>query len=170
MFRVLSDHLLEKGPTFKQPMETWLNGKTGQFKVLSTDKGKDGVVSKEIKIPDDLANGIIYVVAKNIDPQAASTTVSLLVATPNPRIIKLKITPGGERGFAIGDLHRTALHYVIKFDLGGVTGVVAPVIGKQPADMDIWIAAAKIPTFLMSRGQFFEGGPIWTITLTAPRW
>lgn len=170
VFRVLSDHLIEKGPSFKQPMETWLNGRTGEFRTLTTDNGKDKLDSKKIKIPNDLANGIIYVVAKNIDPEAPSTTVSLLVATPKPRIIKLKFTPGGERGFTIGDLHRMALHYVIKFDLGGVTGVVAPVIGKQPADMDIWIASAGIPTFLMSRGQFFEGGPIWTITLTTPRW
>src|SRR5690348_10106551 len=170
VFRVLSDHLVEKGPSFKQPIETWINGRTGEFKALTTDKGKDKVVSKRIKLPNDLANGIIYVVLKNIDPEAPSTKVSLLVGTPDPRIVKLIITHQGERRFAIGDLRRVALHYVIKFDLGGVTGVVAPVIGKQPADMDIWIASDEIPTFLMSRGQLFEGGPIWTITLTTPQW
>ena len=170
VFRVLSDHLIEKGPSFKQPMETWVNGKTGEFRALTTDKGKDKVVSKKMKLPNDLANGIIYVAVKNIDPEAPSTKVSMLVGTPNPRIVKLIITPQGERGFAIGDLRRMARHYVIKFDLGGVTGVVAPVIGKQPADLDIWIASEGIPTFLMSRGQLFEGGPIWTITLTTPQW
>lgn len=170
VFRVLSDHLIEKGPSFKQPMETWINGRTGEFKALTTDNGKDKVVSKKIKLPNDLANGIIYVVLKNIDPEAPSTKVSLLVGTPNPRIVKLNITHQGGREFAIGDLRRVALHYVIKFDLGGVTGVVAPVIGKQPADLDIWIASEGIPTFLMSRGQLFEGGPIWTITLTTPEW
>lgn len=170
VFRVLSDHLIEKGASFKQPMETWINGRTGEFKALTTDKGKESSVSKKMKLPNDLANGIIYVVLKNIDPEAPSTKVSLLVGTPKPRIVKLNITHQGERGFAIGDLRRVALHYVIKFDLGGVTGVVAPVIGKQPADMDIWIASEGIPTFLMSRGQLFEDGPIWTITLTTPEW
>src|SRR5215469_9335677 len=170
VFRVLSDHLIEKGSSFKQPMETWLNARTGGFKALTTDQGKDSVVSKKIKIPRDLANGIIYVVVKNVDPKAPSTTVSILVGTPKPRMVKLVIRPQGEQRFEIGELHRTALHYVIEFDLGGVAGVLAPVLGKQPAKMDIWIASEGMPTFLMSRGQLFEDGPIWTIALTTPHW
>jgi hypothetical protein len=169
VFRVLSDHLIEKGATFKQPMETWIDTKTGEFKARTFDKGKESLVSKKIKIPRDLANGIIYVVVKNIDPQVPSTTVSMLVGTPKPRIVKLDITPQGEQSFTVGDLYKTALHYVIKFDLGGIAGVIAPVIGKQPANTDIWIAADGMPTFLMSRGQLFEDGPIWTIALTTPR-
>jgi hypothetical protein len=170
VFRVLSDHLIEKGSSFKTPMETWVNAETGEFKAVTTSKGKDASISKKIRIPSDLANGIIYVVAKNVDPRALSTTVSMLVATPKPRMIKLVIRREGERTFEIGDLRKTALHYVIKFDLGGVAGVVAPLIGKQPANMDIWIASDGMPTFLMSRGEFFEGGPIWTVTLTTPHW
>lgn len=170
VFRVLRDHLVEKGPSFKQPMESWINATTGEFKARTSDKGKAKFVSQKIKVPNDLANGIVYVVAKNIDPKAPSTTVSMLVAMPKPRIIKLRIKLEGEQKFEIGDERKTAFHYVIKFELGGVAGVVAPVIGKQPANMDIWIASAGMPTFLMSRGEFFEGGPIWTLTLTTPRW
>jgi len=170
VFRVLSDHLIEKGSSFEQPMETWVNTKTGEFKAHTVDKGKDSFVSKIIEVPDDLANGIIYVVAKNIDPKASSTTVSFLVGTPKPRIMKLVITPQSEQRFVIGDLKKTALHYTIKFDLVGVTGLVARVTGKQPTNMDIWIASDGMPTFLMSRGQLFEGGPIWTIALATPRW
>jgi hypothetical protein len=170
VFRVLTDHLIEKGSSFKQPMETWVNAKTGEFKARTTDKGKDDFVSKKLKIPADLANGIVYVVLKNIDPKTPSTTVSLLVGTPEPHMIKLVITPQGQQAFTIGDLHKAAIHYVIKFDLGGVTGVIAPLIGKQPANLDIWIASDGMPTFLMSRGEFFEGGPIWTVALTTPRW
>src|SRR5438105_3031048 len=29
--RLLNDHLLEKGPSFKRPMETWLDTTTGEF-------------------------------------------------------------------------------------------------------------------------------------------
>lgn len=168
VFRMLSDHLVEKGPSFKQPIETWVDARAGEFTARTTDKGKDSFVSKKIKIPDDLANGIIYVVAKNVDPKAPSTTVSMLVATPKPHIVKLLIRPQSGQGFEVGDLHRTAVHYVIKIELGGIAGVVAPVIGKRPANMDIWIASDGIPTFLMSKSQFFEGGPMWTITLTTP--
>lgn len=170
VFRVVSDHLIEKGPTFKQPMETWINTKTGQFKAITTDKGKETVVTKQLKMPADLANGIIYVVIKNIDPKAQSTTVSMLVGTPQPRIVKLVITDqdGGE--FEVGNVRRKAIHYVIKFDLGGVASVVAPIIGKQPANTEIWVSSDEIPTFLKWQGQLFEDGPIWIMELTTAHW
>src|SRR5205085_11808514 len=37
-FRLLSDHLLEKGPSFKHPMETLVDASTGQVTVRYTDK------------------------------------------------------------------------------------------------------------------------------------
>jgi hypothetical protein len=170
VFRVLSDHLVEKGASFKQPMETWLNANTGTFKAVTTKDGKEELVSKKVKIPADLANGIIYVVIKNIDPKAPSTSVSMLTGTTKPSFVKLVITPQKEENFTIDDLRRTALHYTIKFDLKGVAGVVAPLIGKQPPDIDIWVASDGMPTFLRSRGPLYDGGPIWTITLTTPHW
>lgn len=170
VFRVVSDHVIEKGPTFKQPMESWVDAKTGEYRAIATDKGKESSITQKLKMPADLANGIIYVILKNIDPKAASTTVSMLVGTPKPRIVKLIISPQSERGFAVGDLHRMAIHYVVKFDLGGVAGVVAPIIGRQPANTEIWIGSDDIPTFLMWKGQLFEDGPIWTIELINARW
>lgn len=171
VFRVVSDHLIEKGPAFKQPMETWVNTKTGEFKAITTDnKGKESVVTEKVNMPADLANGIIYVVIKNVDPKAQSTSVSMLVGTPKPRIVKLIVSDQDGGTFQVGDLHRTALHYVIKFDLGGVAGVVAPVIGKQPVNTEIWVSSDQIPTFLKWKGQLFEDGPIWTIELITARW
>lgn len=169
VFRVVSDHLIEKGPAFKQAMETWVNTRTGEFKAVTTDKGKETVVTKKLKMPADLANGIIYVVIKNVDPKA-SATVSMVVGTPKPRIVKLLISHEDGGAFEVGDMHRTAIHYVIKFDLGGVAGVVAPMIGKQPANTEIWISSEDVPTFLKWKGQLFEDGPIWTIELVTARW
>ena len=63
-----------------------------------------------------------------------------------------------------------ATHYVIKVDIGGVTGVVAKVIGKQPTPTDVWIAAGNAPIFLKSEGQLYEDGPIWRIELASPIW
>lgn len=170
VFRVLSDHLIEKGPSFKQPMETWVDAKTGQFKARTFDKGKPQYVSQKLKIPADLANGIIYVVLKNISPKTPTTTVSMVVGMPKPRIVKLVITPQGEEPYFIDGSARKAIHYVMKIDIGGVAGVVAPIVGKQPADTNIWIAADVVPTFLKSQGPLYDQGPIWTIELTIPRW
>lgn len=170
VFRVLSDHSIEKGPSFKQPMETWVDAKTGQFKARTFDKNKPQFISQKLKTPADLANGIIYVVLKNISPKTPTTTVSMVVGTPKPRIVKLIITPEDEEPFFIDGSRREAIHYVMKVDIGGVAGVVAPIIGKQPADTNIWIAAESVPTFLKSQGPLYDGGPIWTIELTIPHW
>lgn len=169
VFRVLSDHLIEKGPSFKEPMETWVDAKTGEFKAQSFEKGKEKVVSQKLKLPHDIANGILYVVAKNIDPKTG-TTVSMVVGTPKPRVVKMIFTSDGGEQFLVGSMKRPAIHYLIKVDLGGVAGVVAPLVGKQPADTDLWIAADSIPTFLKSQGPLYDGGPIWTIELIVPRW
>lgn len=170
VFRVLSDHLIEKGPSFKQPMETWVDTKTGEFKATSFGKDKDKFVSQKLKLPRDIANGILYVIAKNIEPKAAGTTVSMVVGTPKPRVVKMVFTSQGEEEYLLDGISRKAIHYVIKVDLGGVTGVVAPLIGKQPANTDLWIAADTVPTFLKMQGALYDGGPIWTIELTLPRW
>jgi hypothetical protein len=170
VFRVVSDHLIEKGPSFKQPMETWVDTKTGEFRARSFEKGKDKVISQTLKLPGDIANGIAYVIAKNIDPNAASTTVSMVVGTPKPRVVKMIFSLDSRGRFAIGGINRQAIHYVIKIDLGGVAGVVAPVIGKQPASTDLWISADPVPTILKMRGPLYDGGPIWTIEPTLPRW
>lgn len=170
IFRVLSDHLIEKGPSFKQPMETWVDTKTGEFRAQSFEKGDDKVVSQRLRLPRDIANGILYVVAKNIDPKTASSTVSMVVGTPKPRVVKMIFTSDGPEGFLIGNVRRPAIHYVIKVDLGGVAGVVAPLVGKQPANTDLWIAGGGVPTFLKSQGPLYDGGPIWTIELALPRW
>lgn len=170
VFRVLSDHLIEKGPSFKQPMETWVNAETGQFKARTFDKDKPQYISQKLKIPADLANGIIYVVLKNISPKTPTTTVSMVVGMPKPRIVKLVITPQVDGPYFIDGSRRKAIHYLVKIDIGGVAGVVAPIIGKQPADTNVWIAADVVPTFLKSQGPLYDGGPIWNIELTIPRW
>lgn len=167
VFRVLSDHLIEKGPSFKEPMETWVDTKTGEFKAQSFEKGKDKAVSQKLKLPRDVANGILYVVAKNIDPKA-TTTVSMVVGTPKARVVKMVFSAEGEEEYLNGGMKRKAIHYVIKVDVGGVAGVVAPLVGKQPSNTDLWIAADSVPTFLKMQGALYDGGPIWTIELTVP--
>jgi hypothetical protein len=58
-FRVVSDHLLQKGPAFKHPMDVSIEGVTGRVTVRYTDDdGKEKSVSERLKLPPDLANGI----------------------------------------------------------------------------------------------------------------
>lgn len=171
-FQLISDHLIEKGPSFKEQSEQWLDIPKREFKARTIDEhGKSKYVEKhKMKLPDDVMNGLIYLVIKNIEPTAKSTTVSMIVGSPTPRVVKLIITPRTEGTFLIGTSKRKQLHYVIHIDITGVAGVVAPIIGKQPPDEQMWIAAGEVPTFLKERGELYNGGPIWTIELAGPHW
>ena len=41
VFQVLSDHTLQTGPAFKDPMEVWIDCRSGQVKVRDMKPGKD---------------------------------------------------------------------------------------------------------------------------------
>jgi len=41
-------------------------------------------------------------------------------------------------------------------------------VGKQPSDIHVWVLGGEAPAFVREEGQFYEGGPIWRIELTAP--
>ena len=68
---------------------------------------------------------------KNILPDTPRTTVSMVAATPKPRLVKLLITPAGEEPFAIGGTTRKAMHYMVKVEIGGVAGALAPPRGQN---------------------------------------
>jgi hypothetical protein len=169
-FRLISDHHVQKGPTFPHPMDVLIDASTGQVTVHSTDHGKDKIVTDHLDLQPDLANGLLFTLLKNIQPDVTETKVSYVAATPKPRLVKLSIKPEREDAFrTAGDLHK-AINYDVKIELGGVAGVVAPLIGKQPKDIHIWILGGKAPTFVRMEGQLYEGGPVWTVELTSPVW
>ena len=90
-FRLLSDHVLRKGPIFKRPLETTIDATSGQVTVRYTDDGKEKVLTERLEPPPDVANGILFTLLKNIQRSAPRTTVSYVAATPNPRLVNLEI-------------------------------------------------------------------------------
>jgi hypothetical protein len=57
---------------------------------------------------------------------------------------------------------------VLKVKLGGLSGVVAPLVGKKPPPMNVWILGGAAPTFIRFRGTLYQGGPIRLIERAAP--
>jgi len=170
-FRLLSDHLVQKGPAFKRPLETSLDATTSQVTSRYTDDdGKEKIVTERLKLPPDLANGMIPILLNNILPNALTTTVSMVAATPKPRLVKLAITPAGEEPFSVGGSSRKATRYVVKVEIGGAAGLLAPIVGQQPPDTNVWILGGEAPAFLKSEGPLYDGGPIWRIELASPVW
>jgi hypothetical protein len=170
-FRLVSDHQVQKGPAFKQPMDVLVDGLTGQVTVHYTDdSGKEKTVTERLKLPANVSNGMILTLLKNIRPDVPLTTLSMAAAAPKPRLVKLLISPEGEDSFSAGGLTHKATRYVVKVDIGGVAGVVAPLVGKQPQDTHVWMLGGDAPSFVKSEGPLYPGGPIWRIELTSPDW
>jgi hypothetical protein len=169
IFRLVSYHLLQKGPTFQYPMEISIDSSSGQVTVRYTDDGKEKVATDRLQLPSDLANGMIFTILKNVRPDVP-TTVSMVAATPKPRLVKLEISPTGEEPFSVGGSQHTAMHYVLKVKIGGVAGAIAPLLGKQPSDIHVWVLGGDAPAFVKSEGPLYFGGPGWRIELTSPVW
>jgi len=168
-FRVISDHMVQKGPTFKHPLEMTIDAKSGQVTVVHTnDKGEQKTESEHMNLPADLANGMIPVLLKNLTPAEQSVTESMVVATPKPMLIKLQIHAEGEDSFTAGSIGHKAMRYNVHVDIGGVKGVVANLIGKEPPDTRVWILQGECPSFVRAVGSIFEGGPIWRTELVSP--
>jgi hypothetical protein len=169
-FRLLSYRLVQKGPTFKRQTDLTLNAATGQVTVRYSDDGKEKVVTDQLKLPEELANGIVSTLVSALDPKTPKTTLALVASTPKPRLVKLGIYPDGDDSFSAGGQMLKATRYVVKVEIGGVTGAIAPIVGKQPPDTHIWVLGGKAPVFLKSEGPLFEDGPIWRIELASPVW
>jgi len=92
------------------------------------------------------------------------------LATPKPLVVKLVITKRGEDNYSLVGSPRKAIHYEIKIELGGVAGIVAPLIGKEPPNIEIWAVRGLAPTFVREQGPIYPDGPIMTIQLASPAW
>ena len=168
-FRVLSDHLVQRGPSFKQPMETSIDASSGQVTVRYKDQeGGEKILKERRDLPPDIANGLLFTLVKHIQPNVPQTTVSMVATTPKPRLVKLEIVPEGEKAIASGNTKHETVRYVVKVKIGGVAGLVAPLLGKQPPDTHVWVLTGNAPAFVKFEGPIYDGGPIWRIELATP--
>ena len=84
------------------------------------------------------------------------------------RLVKLEILPEGEKAIASGNTKHETVRYVVKVKIGGVAGLVAPLLGKQPPDTHVWVLTGNAPAFVKFEGPIYEGGPIGRIELATP--
>ena len=169
-FQLISDHLIQKGPSFPQALEMTVVRASGRVTVRYADDGEQKVADERLELPMDLANGLIPTLLKNVMPGPSSTKVSMVAATPKPRLVKLAVTNVGEEPFSTGGSTRTATHYVVKVEIGGVSGLIAPLVGKQPPDSHVWILQGEAPAFVKGELQLFPEGPTWRLELLSPVW
>lgn len=170
-FQLISNHHIQKGPSFPHPMDLMIDAHSGQVTVHTTGKdGKDEVQNSHMNLPPDLANGMVPIVVENVPPDTPETTVPMLVLSPKPRVVKLVISPRGEEPFSVAGATHKATHYEIKIEIGGVIGMVAPLVGKAPPNIQIWIVGGQAPVFVKEQGPTYADGPVMTIQLASPTW
>lgn len=169
-FQLVSDHLIQKGPSFPQPLDVTVTRANGRVIVRYAEDGVQKIEDERLKLPVDLANGLILTLLKNVGPAASPMKVSMVATTPKPRLVKLAVTSAGEEPFTIGTSTRRATHYVVKVEIGGVSGLLAPLLGKQPPDTHVWILGGDAPAFVRFEGALYRDGPMWRIELTSPAW
>jgi hypothetical protein len=169
-FRLISDHHIQKGPSFPHPSNVSINASTGQVTVRYQDKDREKVETDHLDLPPDLANGILLNLLKNISPDTKETKVSYVGGAPKPRLVHLSITPDGEETFSVAGARHKATLFRVKVEIGGIAGMIAPLIGKQPADTKVWVVHEGAPAFVRADEALYVGGPIWSIQMTGPEW
>jgi len=170
-FRLVSDHLIQRGPSFPRALDVTIDRASGRVEVRSREKEEtEKVYSERLELPPDLSNGLAFILLKNIAPAAGRRELPMVAATPKPRLVNLVVTSAGEDRLSVGGSQRKATHFIVKIEIGGIAGVVAPLIGKQPPDTHVWILEGEAPAFVRSEGPLSMDGPIWRIELVSPVW
>jgi hypothetical protein len=165
VFRLISDHHIQRGPAFPQPLDMLIDAATGQI----TTHDRDGKVAVDhLDLSPDICNGLPLTLLLNLDPAAPPTRLPMVAPTSKPRLIHIVIASEGDDPVSIGGIRHRATNYRIKAEIGGISGVVAPLIGKQPSDVHVWILGGEAPAFVKQEAQFYEGGPIWRVELISP--
>lgn len=166
--RLVSDHHVQKGPSFPTPFDVTIDVPGAEVKWVETKDGHTINDHKHMDLPKDLANGLTPLVMENIRLSAPETRVSYLVNDPKPRVVTVSIKPDGKQEFVIAGVAFPVNRYALHIEIGGFAGMIAPLIGKQPPDIHDWIISGEVPSFVKMEGPLYAGGPIWTVEGTMP--
>jgi hypothetical protein len=168
--RLVSDHHVQKGPSFPKPMDMTIDMGKQMVTWHEEKDGRDEVKTDHMKLPASLCNGLLPQIVQNMPRGVQELKMGYIAATPKPRVVTLNVHRDGLDKFNLAGAGRQAAKYRVHVELGGIAGVVAPIIGKEPPDMYIWAVEGDVPTFLRLNGFLFEGGPIWNLELSSPTW
>ena len=170
VFAMQTYRLVQRGPVFAEDTEVSL-ARSGKYRVLT--RGKDGkeevLEGKLASLPADTYNGMVLTIAKNL-AKGAGETVHMVAFTPAPRLVQLEVVPAEEHKVLVGELEKSATHYVFKPRPGAWLTMLATVLGRMPADSHAWIVTEELPAFVRFEGPLHPAGPVWRIELASPRW
>ncbi|HEY6986773.1 MAG TPA: hypothetical protein VH369_00235, partial [Bryobacteraceae bacterium] len=102
VFQLVSDHHIQKGPSFPDPLDLSINVPARRVSWREIKHGKAERHTEHMDLPPDLANGMTSLIVQNFPVGAAELKVSYLAGSSKPRVVKLSAKPDGEETFRVG--------------------------------------------------------------------
>ncbi len=163
-FHLIRDHHVQHGPFFSKDTDVLLE-ESGAVTIRTVDKdGKEKVETSHIDLPPDVSNGFTGTMLLNASPKSGPFKLALVAPIGRGRLIQLSIDLAGEEPFfPVMGVRRKATVFRVHPELGGVAGVIAPVIGKQPKDVFVWILEGEVPGLVREIGPLEQGGPVISV-------
>ena len=167
-FRLISDHHIQHGPSYPHPLDMLVEASGDITYVKFGKDGQQETKHSHLDLPPDVANGLLFTLVLNIASDTPETTVPIVALAPEPKLVNASIRRGLDSSYSVGGSRHTAGFFVVKTQLGGIQGIVAPLVGKQPADAHIWTVPGEAPSLIRVDAQLYDAGPIWRIELLSP--
>src|SRR5580692_1598278 len=160
-FRLVRNHHTQKGPFFAKPVDFTVEAATGIATSRTADKnGRIHVENEHMDLPDDLANGFVGTLLLNVPHNTTPFRVGILAPVGGGRLVRILISPEGEQPFQTKGQTLKATVFRIHPELGGIVGVIAPLVGLQPKDVMVWVLEGEEPAVVRIVGQLGGYGPV----------
>lgn len=115
IFRLISDHRIQRGPSFPKTSDVFINALTGEI----TSHTKDGKIRHDhLDLPPDVSNGLPPNLLMNLLPATPETKLPFVAPAEKPRLIHVSIKPAGEVPFTVGGTKRKAIDTYFTLNLG----------------------------------------------------
>lgn len=160
VFKLLRYRIVQRGPSFPESLDATMDRATSEYRVRyrADEATPEEVLTGQFEVPDDVYNGLLSTLLKNLDP-GKSQTVQIVAFTPKPRAIKMLLTPLAQEPVTMGSMPVLATRFHIKPQLG----MLASLLVMALPDVKTWIANGEAPAFLRFEGPLFFMGPVWRI-------
>jgi len=160
-FRLIRNHHVQKGSFFQKQVDYMIEKDKGMATRRTVDKdGKTHDGSAHIDLPDDVANGFVGTLLLNVANDTAPFRVGIIAPVGMGRLIRILISQEGEQPFHMAGQTLKATVFRIHPELGGIVGVIAPLIGLQPKDVMVWVLEGEEPAVVRIVGQLGGYGPV----------
>lgn len=170
LFRMEKYFLKQTGRSFPTQQEVTVNRTAKTFSFRSWVTGGTTISrSGTLSLPDDVYNGMIVTLLKNLPP-GQSKTVQYVAFTPQPKLYPLKLTPTHRMSVKMGVRSKPVTQYVLEPKVGLITKLIGKIMGKLPSKFHyhFWLYTDTVPVFGAFEGPLYVNGPTWRIEQSLP--